>query len=66
LTIPGYALCLEEMMLGEIVLACPILEYDGTPVGAIHVSGSLADWDPQAFEERNAPLAIQAARSISN
>ena len=61
----GYALCLEEMMLGEIVLACPILESNGTPVGAIHVSGSLADWDVQSFAERNAPLAIQAARSIS-
>lgn len=62
----GFALCQEEMMLGEIVLACPILKNNGAPVGAIHVSGSLADWDVRSFEDRNAPLAIQAARSISN
>ncbi|MDF1608638.1 IclR family transcriptional regulator [Hoeflea sp. YIM 152468] len=61
----GYALCMEEMMLGEIVLASPILESDGTPLGAIHISGSLADWNVQDFQDRNAPLAIQAARSIS-
>ena len=62
----GYALCVEEMMLGEIVLASPIFESNNIPVGAIHVSGSLADWDVQSFREKNAPLAIQAARSISN
>ncbi|MEP1590852.1 IclR family transcriptional regulator [Sulfitobacter sp.] len=61
----GYALCMEQIMLGEIVLACPILSPQGAPLGAIHVSGSLSEWNPDEFCTRHAPLAFSAAESVS-
>ena len=62
----GYALCVEQMLLGEIVLAAPVFDDRNTPIGAVHIAGSLSEWDPEAFCKKHAPLAISAARTISN
>ena len=42
-----------------------LLDADGLPVAAIHVAGTLADWMPDEFVKRVAPLGLQAARSLS-
>ncbi|MDR6755773.1 DNA-binding IclR family transcriptional regulator [Mycoplana sp. BE70] len=62
----GYALCIEQMLLGEIVLAAAIFDDRNAPIGAVHIAGSLSEWDPDAFCKKHAPLAISAARTISN
>ncbi|KPP87045.1 MAG: IclR family transcriptional regulator, pca regulon regulatory protein [Rhodobacteraceae bacterium HLUCCO07] len=61
----GYALTLNQILLGEIAAGFPVLDASGDPVGAIHVAGSLAEWTPEDFVNRNIPLALEAARAIS-
>jgi DNA-binding IclR family transcriptional regulator len=62
----GYAVVVEEMMVGEIACGVAILDQSGKPIGAVHVAGSLAEWSPADFEKRFAPLAVHAARAISS
>lgn len=61
----GFALTLNQILLGEIAAGFPVLDTSGAPVGAIHVAGSLAEWTPEEFVNRNVPLALEAARAIS-
>jgi DNA-binding IclR family transcriptional regulator len=60
-----YAFAQEEWMMGEVVLAAAIRDAAGRPVAAIHIAGSLSDWDAEAFQQKVAPMAIEAARSLS-
>ena len=61
----GYAISQDEILVGELACGVAILDEDGSPVAAIHVAGSRADWTPEEFERRVAPLAVQAGRAIS-
>ena len=61
----GYALALEEVVPGEIAIGAAITGPDGRPIAAIHVAGSLSEWQPEDFAQRFAPLAQSAARAIS-
>jgi IclR family transcriptional regulator, pca regulon regulatory protein len=61
----GYAVQEEEALLGEVALAAVIRDYNGAPVGAIHVAGSLSEWTTDEFCRRFSPLAIEAARALS-
>lgn len=60
----GYACALEESLIGEIVVAAAILDVDGAPVGAIHIAGSLSEWNEEDFRKRFAPHAIAAANAL--
>ena len=60
----GYALNVEECLPGEIVVGAAVLGDDRRPVGAVHISGSMSEWEPEAFERKMAPLAVAAARSL--
>ncbi len=61
----GYAIAVEQVMVGEVACGVAILDESGQPIAAIHVVGSLAEWTPSEFEKRFAPLVVQAARAIS-
>lgn len=61
----GYSCAVEESLIGEVVVAASITHNDGQPVAAIHIAGSLGEWDEQEFRRRFAPLAIEAARALS-
>jgi IclR family transcriptional regulator, pca regulon regulatory protein len=61
----GYALALEEVLLGEIALAAAVTDESGRPVGAIHLAGSLSDWTAEEFARRFAPLVVDAAHAAS-
>lgn len=61
----GYAIAVEQVMVGEVACGVAILDEDGQPIAAIHVAGSLAEWTPAEFEKRFAPLVVHAARAIS-
>jgi IclR family transcriptional regulator, pca regulon regulatory protein len=60
-----YAMALEESLLGEIVLACAIVDHDQKPVAAVHIAGSCSEWTSESFARRFAPLAIETARALS-
>jgi IclR family transcriptional regulator, pca regulon regulatory protein len=62
----GFALAQEESILGEVVLASAVLDHRGRPVAAIHIAGSLAEWEAGQFARRCAPLAIEAAQALSH
>lgn len=61
----GYALCLNQILDGEIAMGFAVLGPSGMPLAAIHVAGSLAEWTPQDYVARMAPLGLQAARALS-
>lgn len=61
----GYAVASEESMLGEINLASAVLDHEGRPIAAIDISGSLADWDAEAFAKRFAPMLMGATKALS-
>lgn len=61
----GYALAIEEILQGEVAIATAILDPDGVPLGAIHIAGSLSEWQVDAFCRRFAPLATEAAGAIN-
>lgn len=62
----GYAVAVEEVLVGEIAIGAAIVDRQGMPIAAIHVVGSLGEWDPADFEKRVAPLAVSAANAISS
>lgn len=61
----GHALALEQMLMGEVALGVAIPDAAGRPVAAIHIVASLAEWEPEQFRRRIAPLAAEAVRSIA-
>lgn len=62
----GHALALEQILMGEVALGGAILGSDGRPVAAIHVAGSLSEWEPEEFRRRVAPLVAETVRSIES
>ena len=62
----GYSIAVEQILLGEVALGVAINAPNGRPLGAIHVAGSLAEWTPEEFANRVAPLALEAARAINH
>ncbi|MBW3097480.1 IclR family transcriptional regulator [Pseudohoeflea coraliihabitans] len=60
----GYSLAIEEVLVGEIAVAAAVLDGAGRPVGAIHVAGSLAEWQPDEFVSRAGPLVSAAAAGL--
>lgn len=61
----GFSLAISQILAGEIAVGFAVLDHDGLPVGAIHVAGSLAEWTPEDYIARIAPLGQQAARALS-
>lgn len=61
----GYALVQEEALMGEIVLAAAIRDAAGRPLAAVHIAGSLSEWSEEHFRNRFAPLAMEAAATLS-
>lgn len=60
----GYSLAIEEILVGEVAVAAAVLDRDGRPIGAIHVAGSLAEWEPDDFVARAGPLVTAAAAGL--
>ncbi|MGN6771505.1 MAG: IclR family transcriptional regulator [Rhizobiaceae bacterium] len=61
----GYALVHNESVIGEVAVACPVLDHRARPVAAVHVAGSLSEWSPETFAKRFAPLVAEAASALS-
>ena len=61
----GYALASEEVLQGEIAIGAAIRGPDGRPVAALHVGGSLSEWNKETFASHFAPLVMAAAGTIN-
>jgi DNA-binding IclR family transcriptional regulator len=61
----GYALTVEETVVGELVVAGAIMDVDGRPSAAIHIAGSLSEWKPNQFEKKFGPLAAETCHALS-
>ena len=61
----GYALTVEETVLGELVVAGAIVGANGRPAAAIHIAGSLGEWKPAQFERKFGPLVSETAHALS-
>lgn len=61
----GFALAIEEVMIGELAIGAAVIDKAGRPIAAIHVAGSLSEWQPEEFIRKTAPLAVAAANAIS-
>lgn len=61
----GFALMTNQILSGEIAMGFAILDNRGGPVAAIHIAGTLGEWEPDDFVARAAPLGQQAARALS-
>ena len=59
-----FAFTMEEWAMGELTVAAAVIDGANRPVAAIHVAGSVADWDAQDFRRRVAPLVVGAARDL--
>lgn len=60
----GYALTVEETVLGEQVVAGAILGANGRPAAAVHIAGSLSEFTPSQFEKKFGPLAAEASHAL--
>ena len=60
----GYALTVEETVLGELVVAGAIIGANGRPAAAIHIAGSLSEWTAAQFEKKFGPLASETAHAL--
>lgn len=45
----GYAVAVEESIVGEIAMAAAVRDTDGSPVGAVHIAASVREWEPEKF-----------------
>jgi IclR family transcriptional regulator, pca regulon regulatory protein len=62
----GYASNREELFIGDMTIAAPVLDGERRPVGAVHVVAPTSRWVPAEVEARLAPAVIDCARGISN
>jgi len=61
----GYAVNCEELFLGDMTLAAPIVSGNGRPLGAIHLVAPTGRWTAEEMETKLAPPLLQCARAIS-
>ncbi|WP_295545746.1 IclR family transcriptional regulator [uncultured Pseudacidovorax sp.] len=62
----GYATNDEELFLGDMGIAAPIVDRRGRPHGAVHVSPPTSRWTLEAAQKKLAPMVIECARAIAS
>ena len=61
----GFATNREELFLGDMSIAAPIVGALGRPLGAVHVVAPTSRWSLEEATQRLAPAVIECARAIS-
>lgn len=61
----GYSIVDQEVFLGEISIAAPILDYTGNAIAAVSIPVSTARWSVKSVKETLAPHLLETARAIS-
>lgn len=62
----GYCVNSQELYLGDMTLAAPVLGSRGRPVAAVHVVAPTSRWTVEEARQRLAPALLQCARTLSN
>lgn len=62
----GFALNAEELYLGDMTVAAPVLGKQGRPVAAVHVVAPTSRWSSEQAIERLAPPLLQCARALGS
>lgn len=62
----GYATNCEELFLGDMGLAAPLVDRQGQPVGALHLAPPTSRWSMEEAQQKLAPMLIECARAISS
>ena len=62
----GYSIAEQEVLLGENVISAALLNGQGFPVAAIHVSAPSAKWTAEKMEEELSPMLLEAVASIES
>ncbi|WP_210645211.1 IclR family transcriptional regulator C-terminal domain-containing protein [Pseudomonas sp. Tri1] len=60
----GYAINKEELFLGDMSIAAPIIGSQGLPVAAVHVVVPSSRWTMEEAERKLVPAVIECARAI--
>ena len=60
----GYAINREELFLGDMTIAAPIVSGNGRALGAIHLVAPTGRWTPEEMENKLGPALLQSARAI--
>ena len=55
----------EQVLLGEVVIGAAVIDAGGSPVAAVHIAGSLAEWTPEEYARKFAGPAIETAQALS-
>lgn len=61
----GYATNCEELFLGDMGIAAPVLNARGDVVGAVHIAPPISRWSMADAQQKLAPLVLECARAIS-
>lgn len=61
----GYSIAVEEVLIGEIVVAAAVVDGNGVPIGAVSLAASLSEWTRDKFARRFGPMVVAAAQAIS-
>jgi len=62
----GYAYNKEELFLGDMTLAAPIIGGNGTPVACVHIVAPTSRWTLEEAQARLAPPLLACARGVMN
>lgn len=62
----GYELAVEELFLGTLSLAVPVLGRDGTAAAALNLFCPTARWPPERAAQELAPVLMDKARELSS
>jgi len=61
----GYSIVDQEVLMGEISVAAPILDYTGKAIAAISIPVSTTRWSVKSVQETLVPNLLETARAIS-
>lgn len=61
----GYAISNEEMILGSMSVAAPVLDPAEVPVAIVSISAPIARWSLDEVERQLVPLVMETTREIS-
>jgi len=61
----GYAVSIQQCMLGEVGVAAPVLDIQGRPVAAVVCPSMLSHTTPERIENEIAPLVMETAAAAS-
>lgn len=62
----GYAVNSEEMILGDMTIAAPILNSSGYPVAVVHIVSPTSRWKKEDAEKQLTPSLMQCVLALRN